>query len=270
MDVAARRQALLEAFNAHDMEAVKSFYDPSYVLDVGRGRTVGYDAMMQDLSSLPQRAREYQETLIVKNAQVSGDTAELTVLREQRFTGPLGIKGENRLRRLENWREVDGVWKLVGEHCVSDPSAARAGGTTRGWLVGIAALVLAGLVLEVVWACVHVAKGTAPANWGLAGGVIGAVIGGVFGTYCTIRGARTPQERRFWVGSSVALWAAILLLLLLPQVLAGWLKVIPHWVAWTLWALFFVLLVPSILWANKRAKALREEPGPGEGATGQE
>ena len=97
-------------------------------------------------------------------------------------------------------------------------------------------------------------------DWpGLAGGVAGAVLGllgGVYGTWCSIRSGRSAAERRFLVKVSAVTWGALLLLIGLPLALS-WARVIPQWLYWVAFALFFAPLVPFILWANRRQTALR-------------
>ena len=100
---------------------------------------------------------------------------------------------------------------------------------------------------------------------GVLGGVFGAVLGiggGVWGTYCSIRNTKTAAERRFMIRYSVAIWLAVLSLVLLPVALRQF-GLIPVWLQWALFALFFVLLVPSIGWANRHQAVLRGSGGQG-------
>jgi hypothetical protein len=93
---------------------------------------------------------------------------------------------------------------------------------------------------------------------GIAGGVLGTLVGlagGVFGSYCSIKSTRTAAERRFVIRYSVVLWLAIVVLILLPVTLSL-LGLIPVWLQWTLFVLFFVLLIPSIGWTNRHLAAL--------------
>ena len=91
------------------------------------------------------------------------------------------------------------------------------------------------------------------------GPIIG-VLGGAFGTYCSVKNTETPAERQFMVKSAVAVWVGLLLLGGLPFLL--WkLGAIPGWSYWIFVALFFVLLVPSIFYINKRQAQLRGTAG---------
>lgn len=94
-------------------------------------------------------------------------------------------------------------------------------------------------------------------------GVLGGLAGGIYGTYCSIQNTKTPAERSFVLRYSIAVWLAVLLLIVLPLVLrfAG---LIDMWLSWAAWALFFLLLVPSIFWANRRQAALRAEDATGQ------
>jgi hypothetical protein len=104
-------------------------------------------------------------------------------------------------------------------------------------------------------------------NWlgGMVGGVLGALLGlggGAFGTYCSIRNTRTAVERRFMIRYSVVIWLAVISLVLLPVGLSQF-GLIPVWLQWALFALFLLMLVPSILWANRHQAYLRGSQGPG-------
>jgi Ca2+/Na+ antiporter len=100
---------------------------------------------------------------------------------------------------------------------------------------------------------------------GVLGGVLGAVIGiggGVLGTYFSIRNTKTAAERRFVIRYGMVIWLAVLALVLLPVALSQF-GLIPVWLQWALFALFFVLLVPSVGWANRRQAYLCGSQGPG-------
>ena len=106
-------------------------------------------------------------------------------------------------------------------------------------------------------------------QWGWLAGVVGGVVGtllglggGVFGTYCSIKNTRTAVERRFMIRYSVVIWLAVIALVLLPVGLSQF-GLIPVWLQRALFALFFLMLVPSILWANRHQAHLRGLQGPG-------
>jgi hypothetical protein len=99
---------------------------------------------------------------------------------------------------------------------------------------------------------------------GAVGGVLGALLGlggGVFGTYCSIKNTKTAAERRFMIRYSVVIWLAVIALVLLPVGLSRF-GLIPVWLQWALFTLFFLMLVPSILWANRHQAYLRGSQGP--------
>jgi len=62
---------------------------------------------------------------------------------------------------------------------------------------------------------------------------------------------------------SVVIWLAVFSLILLP-ITMSLLGLIPVWLQWALFALFYVLLVPSIGWANRRQAVLRGSQEQGE------
>jgi Ca2+/Na+ antiporter len=96
---------------------------------------------------------------------------------------------------------------------------------------------------------------------GLIGGIVGSVIGilgGIIGTYFSVKITKTAAERRFVAKCALAVWVVGTVLIGLP--LALWLVgAIPQWLYWVTFALFYVLLVPTIFWTNKHQVALRKE-----------
>jgi Ca2+/Na+ antiporter len=100
-----------------------------------------------------------------------------------------------------------------------------------------------------------------PSTIGLIGGIVGSAIGvsgGIIGTYFSIKNTKTATERRFAVKCALGVWVAVTLLIGLPLVL--WLVgAIPQWLYWVTFALFYILLVPTIFWAEKHQVVLRKE-----------
>lgn len=100
---------------------------------------------------------------------------------------------------------------------------------------------------------------------GSIGAIIGpavGLLGAGFGSYCGIKGTKTPAERRFVVRCAIAMWIAGSLLIGLPLLLSL-IDIIPVWSYWMAFALFFILLVPAIFWMNKRQATLRGEEANG-------
>jgi hypothetical protein len=114
----------------------------------------------------------------------------------------------------------------------------------------------------VFFSCVLMAEADG-SQWGWLAGAIGGVLGtvlgiggGVFGTHCSIKNTRTAAERRFMIHFSVAIWLAVVSLVCVPVALSQF-GLISVWFQWTLFALFFVMLVPSIVWVNRHLVGLR-------------
>jgi len=99
-----------------------------------------------------------------------------------------------------------------------------------------------------------------PGTIGLIGGIIGSAIGvsgAIIGTYFSIKNTKTTAERGFAVKCALGAWIASILLIVLP--LALWLVgLIPQWLYWVSYTLFYILLVPTIFWMEKRQVALRK------------
>jgi len=99
-----------------------------------------------------------------------------------------------------------------------------------------------------------------PRTIALIGGIGGAVIGllgGLLGTYFGIKYTKTPAERSFMIKASIAMWAGIIVLVGIPLALAL-AQLIPQWVYWICFIVFFVLLGPAIYYSNKRQSELRK------------
>lgn len=100
-----------------------------------------------------------------------------------------------------------------------------------------------------------------PGTIGLIGGIVGSaigVLGAIIGTYFSIKNTKTAAERRFAVKCALGVWVAGTLSIGLPLVL--WLVgLIPQWLHWAAYAMFYILLVPTIFWAEKHQAVLRKE-----------
>ncbi len=79
-----RREALAQAVNSHDLEAVLSFIDPSFVAKTKRGVSVGYKDMACMVGQLFAEEKEYHETVEIEKSEVDNDSAELVVRRIER------------------------------------------------------------------------------------------------------------------------------------------------------------------------------------------
>jgi len=111
------------------------------------------------------------------------------------------------------------------------------------------------------------AEGVPAAKALLAGGLSGAVLGpilgllgGIFGAWCSIRNTRSPRERRFMIQMTVLVWLLLCLLIGVPLVLML-MGVVPRWLYWTCFAVFFCILIPLIPWGNRRQHQIQVEDG---------
>ena len=97
---------------------------------------------------------------------------------------------------------------------------------------------------------------------GLIAGILGSLIGlagGAIGTFLCIKNTRTPAERAFMVQAAVAIWLAIIALLLMPMILEMRGLIAP-WVHWIGLAVFFIGLGPAVAYTNRRGAELRGKP----------
>jgi hypothetical protein len=90
------------------------------------------------------------------------------------------------------------------------------------------------------------------------GGSAFGLLCGALGNYFSIKSTKIPAERRFVVMVCIGGWVAGILLIGLPLVLAL-VGLIPRWVYWVTFALFFILYVPTRRWANRRQASFRKE-----------
>ncbi len=151
------------------------------------------------------------------------------------------------------------VYSLVEETL----ARARPG---RAFSAAVVAL-LPAVATPVAGAAVLGAKGVPAAKALWAGVVSGAILGpilgllgGVLGAWCSIKHTSSPRERRFMIRMVVFMWLLIFVLLGLPLTLAL-VGLIPKAAFWSCSTLFFVLLLPLILWSNARQRRIQIEEG---------
>jgi len=111
------------------------------------------------------------------------------------------------------------------------------------------------------------AKGAPMAGTVVATGVGGAVLGpilgllgGILGSWCSIKNTHSPRERRFMIGMTVMAWGMIFVLLGMPLTLtlAG---LVPTWSVFVGQGVFFIFLVPLVLWADAHQRNIRIQEG---------
>ncbi|MCH7726754.1 MAG: hypothetical protein IH991_09780 [Planctomycetes bacterium] len=84
-----QREALLQAVNRHELEAVRSFIDPSFAGKSKSGSTlVGYEDTVRMLEQLFAPGTNYDEMVEIENIEVSGDSAKLVLRRVARAKSP--------------------------------------------------------------------------------------------------------------------------------------------------------------------------------------
>jgi hypothetical protein len=110
-----QREALAEAVNRHDLEAVRGFIHPSYVGRSKSGHTGGYQDMVGLAERLLRPGSAFREAVEIEDLAVSGDRARLTVRRTHEMTRWLWVKHRGTSRAVETWWDVEGRWRLVEE-----------------------------------------------------------------------------------------------------------------------------------------------------------
>ena len=71
-----RREALAQAVNSHDLEAVLAFIHPSLVGKTKGSSSVGYQEMVPVLEQLFAPGVDYQETVEIEEIEEIGDSAD--------------------------------------------------------------------------------------------------------------------------------------------------------------------------------------------------
>lgn len=115
-EVRQRREGLRRAIDAHDLDGVKSFIDPSFVARSSIGLPfAGYEQVLEMVRELFQRSPGYREELEMESIAVEGDVAHIRT-RLSRPTAGFGPREQwITTHQIETWRRIDGQWMLVEE-----------------------------------------------------------------------------------------------------------------------------------------------------------
>ncbi len=80
-----RREALVQAVNRHDAQAVIAFIHPSFVAKTKWGFSVGYKDVARLMEQLFAPGSEYRETVEIETIEVSGDNAKIVTRRGEQM-----------------------------------------------------------------------------------------------------------------------------------------------------------------------------------------
>jgi RNA polymerase sigma factor (sigma-70 family) len=112
-----------------------------------------------------------------------------------------------------------------------------------------------------------VAKGAPAAKTlvaaGLSGTILGPILGllgGILGAWCSVKNTHSPRERRFMIRMTIFVWLLLFALIGVPLTLAL-AGLIPKWVYWSCFAVFFTLLLPLIIWGNAHQRRIQIQDG---------
>jgi len=110
------REALNEALNAHDKEAMKAFIDPSYVAKSLDGKVVGdYWKLLDYVAVLFNDHPEFQQSLEVESIEIKGETAKVITRRVEHMKVLWWFNWNSVSRWTEAWELVDGRWVMIEE-----------------------------------------------------------------------------------------------------------------------------------------------------------
>ena len=94
-----------------------------------------------------------------------------------------------------------------------------------------------------------------PSMYGWIGAIVGGgigVLGGIFGTYCSLKSAKSGPERRLMIRWSVALWIGVTAFVAASLLL-------PNPYRWLIWIPYAPLLLWAINRCNRDQARAREE-----------
>jgi ketosteroid isomerase-like protein len=120
-EVRERRQALLDAVNARDLEALKSCLAPSFIavakyriLFFDTESAMDYQAMLDHAERTFKTARTFREEIEIEKVEIDGDTAVLTttLIDDAAF---LGIRQHSEQHGFETWKKINGRWMFLRE-----------------------------------------------------------------------------------------------------------------------------------------------------------
>jgi hypothetical protein len=130
MNLRESRLALRDAVNAHDIETIKSFVDPSYAAKGPGGATImGFGQVIEYATRIFAAHPEYREAVEIEGEEIEGPTGRLTTRRTETYKGSLGAQRTHVSRQVETWRQTDGRWVIVEECSAAAPEVARL----RAW-----------------------------------------------------------------------------------------------------------------------------------------
>jgi hypothetical protein len=118
-DIQVRRQALVQAINARDVETIGTFIHPEFkaLMEVaGRGQFWRRDQLLQQVKVMFDSLSEFEETVVIEKIEVSGDIAKLSTLRTDRGKMRIWffpIERTDSALQLETWKLEDGQWMLI-------------------------------------------------------------------------------------------------------------------------------------------------------------
>jgi len=98
-----------------------------------------------------------------------------------------------------------------------------------------------------------------PETWGWIGGIVGSLIGiagGVFGTWCSLKGAKGPAERAVLLGWTIVCWTIVIVFLI-------GLFYIPQPYNFLLWIPYPFALMWLIKTANTEQRRAQQVDAPG-------
>jgi hypothetical protein len=124
----------LNAFNAHDLDAIGALVDPSYEAKNESGTVVlKRDKAIDYAAGLFRKHPEYRELVEIEDVEIAGDTARLTTRRIERYTGLFGMARSRDARQVETWLQREGHWRLAEERVLSEGTDG-GGGVVPWWM----------------------------------------------------------------------------------------------------------------------------------------
>ena len=115
MELIERRKALADALSAHDVEAVRSYLHPLFVIRGADGVAImDRTGLQRRLPAFFEVHPEYKQSVQIEASNVQGDDATLQTRRDE-LLHVLWWPHSVTSHWIETWKKLNGQWLLVEE-----------------------------------------------------------------------------------------------------------------------------------------------------------
>lgn len=97
-----------------------------------------------------------------------------------------------------------------------------------------------------------------PITLGIAGGILGTILSllaTLAGVYFSLKDADNAVEKSFIIKTTILIWFSFVIMMILPLSLSM-AKQIPSWIPYSSICLFWIMMIPAMIWGTRRVTAL--------------